>query len=527
MGANACAARCRIQGSDRRVRRCSLALISLALLCASSAAAQKLPANARLPLQHWTTPFLEHLARTGVITDPSPLMRPWRVGDIATALAAADTLQMTSAERRTRGAILDVLQASSSEEGLVGGVDVGVVTSTHQRRPEFSLRPKGTDRVTPEASGLFGFWFGPALLMVHARYNEDLEDDPDYAGLLGQVEIRTQEAYGAFQSRYLAVELGNISRNWGPPGFPGLLVSDWPLSYDHLFVRLGPQRIHMNIMVAQLDDALDGRGELSKRFFVAHRLAARLWPWLDLAFWQGTVLTGPNRNLELWYLNPIQPTYFARNQQGQEGNINFLYGVDGQMRLGRFVLSGSAFLDDFDFPEGEPAAFGLTATATTSFGAASMWLGYTLVSNLAYNTNDPAEKVLIALDPARGRVGNGLARNFSDYDQLTIRATVVPFPGLIVGPELTLLRQGEGDLRLPFPTRDQFDETPTLFVGVVERTWRAGLVSTLHLPLGVTAHLNVGVHRIVNAGHQTGASQTEFVGTALLRYGLWHIGPFD
>ncbi|HEX9727212.1 MAG TPA: hypothetical protein VGA37_01750 [Gemmatimonadales bacterium] len=502
-------------------------LILLASCCACPALSQELPAGARLPLQHWSVPFLEHLARTGAIVDPTPLMRPWRVADIATALERADTTRLGRADRGTRRQILNALQARSSERGIIGGGDVGVVVSTHQRRPEFSLRHTGSDRVSPEVSGLFGFWFGPALLILQVRYDEDLEDDPDWAGVLGQAEVGTDWGYGAYRSKYLDIELGNLSRNWGPPGFPGLLVSDWPLSYDHLFVELGPSRLHLNMLVTQLDDVPDRNGELSRRFFLAHRLEARVTSWLDLALWQGTILSGPNRNLEIWYLNPFQPTYFARNKQGQQGGVNFMFGGEGQMRVGRVHLTGGAFFDDFDVQLGEPPALGFTGTATTPIGGTSLWLGYTLVSNLAYRTNDPAEKALVALDPDRGRFGTGLARNFADYDQVSAKLTLVPLPGVIMAPEVTFLRQGEGDQRLPYPSRAEFDTTRTIFVGVVERTLRAALVSTIRLPLGITASLDVAMHRVANLQHQIGASETSFVGTGVLRWGFWSGGSLD
>jgi len=434
---------------------------------------------------------------------------------------------MTPAERRTRVSVLEALQRQSSERGFLAGGDAGLVVSTHQRRPQFSLRHDGGDRVSPEVSGLFGFWFGPALLVVHSQYDEDLEDDPDYAGALGQAEIQTEDAYGAYHSRYLDVELGKMSRNWGPPGLPGLLVSDWPLSYDHLYVRLGPRRINMSVLITQLDDAVNSQGEQARRFFLAHRLNARVLSWLDLAVWQGTVLSGPNRNLQIWYLNPIQPTYFASNQHQLLRGANFLFGGDGQMRLGRFVLSGSAFFDDWDILHDEPPAMALTATASTRVGSASIWLGYTLVSNLAYRTNNPDEKPLTAFDISRGRFGVGLARNFSDYDQATLRVTTVPMAGVLLEPELTVLRQGEGDPRLAYPSPDEYDQTPTLFAGVVERTLRLAINTTVHLPFGVEASLNLGVHRTANAGHQVGEAGTDVVGTAIVRYGFWHIGSFN
>ena len=197
------------------------------------------------------------------------------------------------------------------------------------------------------------------------------------------------------------------------------------------------------------------------------------------------------------------------------------------MRLGRWNLSGSVFVDDWDPGVDEPVSLGLTATAATSFGMGSLWFGYTMVTNLAYRTNDPAEKALTAIDTLRGRFGVGLARNYSDYDQTTLRLTTVPTAGVILTPELALLRQGEGDPRLPFPDREEFDQTPTLFAGVMERTWRAALLSTVHMPHGFEARLDLGVHHVQNVGNQSGLSDTRVVGTAMLRYGFWYTGRFD
>ena len=85
-----------------------------------------------------------------------------------------------------------------------------------------------------------------------------------------------------------------------------------------------------------------------------------------------------------------------------------------------------------------------------------------------------------------------------------------PVAGWMVSPELTLLRQGEGRINDPWPTWQALADTPTLFLGTVERTWRAALdVSGRHGPLAL--HLNAGVHRLQNADHVEGRRRTEFV----------------
>src|SRR6185312_2052600 len=112
----------------------------------------------------------------------------------------------------------------------------------------------------------------------------------------------------------------------------------------------------------------------------------------------------------------------------------------------------------------EPPSYGVTLGAQGGVGEFGWTAFYTQVANLTYRTANPAEAVM--------RRGVGLARNFSDYDQLTVRASMIAGPGMLIEPEVTLLRQGQGDFRSPYPTVAQFDSTPTLFAGVVTRTLR-------------------------------------------------------
>ncbi len=79
---------------------------------------------------------------------------------------------------------------------------------------------------------MFSFEFGPGLLMLDTRWLEDLEDDPDYAGIPGRMQLKSDATYGLYNSTYFDLDFGSLSRTWGPQGFPGLLVSNWPLNYD-------------------------------------------------------------------------------------------------------------------------------------------------------------------------------------------------------------------------------------------------------------------------------------------------------
>jgi hypothetical protein len=450
-------------------------------------------------------------------------MRPWRVGELARELHGVDTTALSVAERRTLREVMKELGSKRPDPSYLAGVGGGLAASSYSRRPEFELRETGDSRVTPEVRALLSLEFGPGLLMLDTRYLEDLEDDPDYAGTPGRMQLKSDATYGLFNSTYFDLDIGSLSRNWGPQGFPGLLVSNWPLNYDHLYLELGPRRLHLSMLVTELDDARNPQGQLANRYFVAHRLAATPLKWLDLALWQGTVFSGVNRNIDLGFLNPFQFTNISRSQRRVESNV--MLGGDAQVRTGRFILSASLFGDDFDFGSDEPYSFGGTATASTSLGHTSVWLGYTLVSNLAYRSSIRIEGPLLGIDSSRQRYGTGLGRNFADYHQLTLRVTTVPLAGLVARPELTMLMQGEGDPRSPMPPAADFPNTPVFLDGTVETTFRVGLALTLRPFSGATLDLSGGIHHIRNADHLPGTSRTRGVGAVAARYLFQFGGP--
>jgi len=136
-------------------------------------------------------------------------------------------------------------------------------------------------------------------------------------------------------------------------------------------------------------------------------------------------------------------------------------------------------------------------------------LFYTQVANLTYRNENNLQVPLYHL------LGTG--RNFADYDQATLKLSVLPRPSLLLEPELTLLRQGEGDPRLLHPLVPDYPSTATLFQGVVERTLRVALGGSWQLG-GFQLSGNGGVHLIHNAGHMSGTSYTRWVGSLGVTY---------
>ncbi|HEV8265415.1 MAG TPA: hypothetical protein VGQ06_10710 [Gemmatimonadales bacterium] len=468
-------------------------------------------ASPYVPLSWWGTAYVEHLIARGRIADPTPLTRPFRQADLLRALEAADSATLTGAEWRVVRRMRTDLERR--ERGPAARLDVhaGVAAGSYARRD--ALRAAGAGHGDVSGGVSLALLFGPVAVVTHPYFDTRLKWDPDYEGKKDRVIAgRNAEAYATAQWRYGDLFFGSLDRNWGPPAVEGLLLSPSPYSYDHFGVSLGTSGVRLEGVLTQLDDLPDTSGTLNHRYWVAHRLVLRPPGKTTLALWEGSLLAGPGRQLEPWYANIA--TFGLLAQYDQQNQVNSLVGVDVLTRVGGTTLFGSMLIDDIQVDRSsatdkEPPQYGLTLGARGGVGAWGWTAFYTQVANLTYRTDKPAEVVM--------RRGVGLARNFSDYDQLTLRATLLPAPGSLLAPEVTLLRQGEGDFRLPYPPVTAYDSTPTFLAGVVVRTVRLAVGGQLSAGAWSLTG-DGGVHLISNAGHVAGARDTRWVGRLELTF---------
>jgi len=184
---------------------------------------------------------------------------------------------------------------------------------------------------------------------------------------------------------------------------------------------------------------------------------------------------------------------------------------------------GQLMLDDIQVDRAgasdqKPVSYALTVGARGVIGAAATgWrLYYTRVTNLTYRNEDSLQV------PLYHSLVTG--RNFDDYDQLTGTLALLPRAGLLLTPEITYLRQGEGDPRLPHPDVSAYPTTPVIFAGVVERTLRLALAGSYAPSARVGLSFDVGVHRISNFQHASGDTRTRVLGRLSLSYRLQHEG---
>jgi hypothetical protein len=499
----------------------SAALVVTTLLSLGAGPLTAQTASPYVPLQHWIMPYVEHLIARGVLADPTPLTRPLRRADLVRALREVDTSIVSASVAATVRRLLTALEPRGRGTRYRVEGDVGIAAATYTRRDPLAAiddtgpRETGPKRATIKGALDFSLELGRLVAVTHPYFDTRLKYDPDWWGRKDRgIAARTAESYLAAQWPIGEVFFGRMDRNWGPSGIQGLLLSDNPYGLDHLAFAVGTRNFQLQAIATQLNDSTDSTGAVVHRYVAEHRVWIHPNARWTVALWEGSVLSGTDRTFEPWYLNVLNLGYLEQFNTGT--NANSFLGLDVEWR-GDVTPFAQFMLDDIQVDRKtpkdlKPSSYGLTIGAKGGLGIAPLaWTAYyTRVTNLTYRNEDNLQI------PLYHRVGIG--RNFDDYDQATLELGFIPVPGLLVHPEITFLRQGEGDPRLPHPPISAYPTTPTIFQGVVEHTFRVA-ISGNYAPserLGLT--VGAGLHHVTNFEHTTGDTRTRFVGSVGASY---------
>ena len=312
---------------------------------------------------------------------------------------------------------------------------------------------------------------GPIIGVSRTMFDNSLNDDPDFAGRKDRrIAGRTEDAYVAGQWRYGELFFGRAARNWGPHAHHGLLVSNAPYTYDHLYGRIGSTRLNMALLFGRLNDHSSPLGDRVQRYVATHRLAARFGGF-EAALAESFLYTGVGRGIEPSLLNPLAVYGLAFRNEQQDGNLLLSAQVASRTRLGN--LSAELLVDDVQIDRcdplcAEPSSYGFTLSATGIPAplSARLFTSYTRVTALTYRTPNPAERY--------ASFDVGLGRSASDYDEARIGVDLVPGP-FAVQLYAAFRRQGEGDYRARFPDPSEYVSQPVIFEGSVLRVRRAAV----------------------------------------------------
>ncbi len=490
-------------------------LTALALLAVATRAQAQ--ASPYVPLDDPRLPLVEHLILRGAITDPSPMIRPFRQKDLLRVLA--DPRPSASASDRVLATQLRAWYAEKMGNRWRVAPRVGDEAYTHARRD--LLHPAGPSGVRPYAELGLGAVVGNIVLMTRPVLQPRLVVDPDWPGRKDiQVSGRQAESYISAQFRWINLFYGQMDRNWGPVGLPGIPLSNYSYGRPAIGVEVTTRAIRFSTLASQLRDETDSTGALYHRYFFAHRLGLRFSPRFSLAAWETVVFAGKDRSAELRLLNPLSLS-FLENAYGLGQESNSMLGLDLQWAaFGSTRLSAQLALDDFTYKgrnsaTRNPDRYAFTLMASGPLGSALAWRAwYSQASSLAFRTFDPQHQDFTD-------AGVGIGRNFADNDELRLQLSVPLKHRLLLLPDLTLLRQGHGMIDAPYPPARStaLGSTPEVFIGTVERTWRAGL--GLQGAVGpVELSADGGYHHIVNADHVAGRTRDRLEARLLVTVGF-------
>jgi hypothetical protein len=495
-----------------------------AVMLAGALAPTRMNAQASpyLPLDDPRLPLLEHLIARGDVDDPSPMIRPFRRSDAVRVLSGADTLPEEGASRcgcpaKLVHSLRQSLADPAGENTWRVAGRAGGQTFSHLRRDV--LHPLGPDGARPYAEFTGEATIGNFALVARPAAEPRIVRDPEWPGRKDlDLAWRMIDAYLSAQFKYGSLFYGQMDRNWGPVGIAGIGLSNYGYSGVEAGFTLGTRTLQLDAVARSLKDTTDTSGNVIHRYFFAHRLGVRLSRRVRVGLWETVILSGEDRQFDARFRNPVSLLILA-DQYGLGDDGNILLGLDAGWRVaGRTTVEAQLGIDDLQYQNtlGSNRFQNRWAFTVSAFGPLGPTLGwralYTQASSLAFRTLNPFENFTEA--------GVGLGRNFDDQDQLSVTVTVPRGTGWLFTPELTLLRQGEGAINAPFPaTPEEAGATPQIFIGVVERTWRAALgVSGRQGPLDVSA--NAGFHHVVNAGHQEGRTVDRFEGRLQATLGL-------
>lgn len=484
--------------------------------------------------------YVDLLIDRGVLRGLNPQVRPYRRLDVARAVRRARSSRaagLREPERRwldiLAGKLAGEMAFLRREEGgeageggkadgeggavrtVSGALRAGSWGVAHTHRDP--LRPTGDPAVLPffEAEGAMEF--SPVVAVLRFRWDEWFVNDPQFPegrvveshpNFLGAMDFagRAEEAYLELQVPHFRLMAGRLYRNWGPGGTRGLLVSDYPYSYDQVGYWVGVDELSLTGFVAQLDEY---EGNV-KRWLSAHRLDWRPSDDLLLAVTEQVVYGGENRSFDFRLSNPVNVWLvggFGEDFREGPNTSNNLTELAAWWRPGRELVTYLSVMID-ELPGGgtpleHAVALGLRLPRIGP--RLSLRLDYSQVAALTYRTRRDFERVAFR--------ENGLGRDFSDYDLLSVKAEWLPAPGLMVVPALQLLRRGEGDFRDPLPA-DRSKSGPVLFIGETETTLRVS--GGGHWLLGDTGWLewDIGLNFVWDRHHVTGRRSTELTGRA-------------
>lgn len=498
--------------------------MALALSAMSSPSVVRAQGSLYVPLDDIAYRYVDALMARGELRGLSLLERPYNARALA---AGADSALGHSRSPIVRSYAIALRTALQRYTAGVTGATTSIdqprfivnadVFATAQSSGERNLMQADSNRSVTGGVGVrFAMIAGPVVAMVHPIVDNRLNNDPEFAGRQDRaIAGRTEDAYVSGQWQYAELFAGRIARNWGPYAIEGLQLGSAPYTYDHLYLRVGTDRVHVSSLAAKLDDAFETDGVYA-RYFYTHRLGVR-WKRLEVAATEGFIAAGIGRSYDLSLLNPVNIYALSWRNERVDGNLSL--GGNLAYHGGRWGnYAAEVFLDDIQIDRGcttvckEPSSYGgtISGEGLPLWRDQKLFASYTRLTGLAYRTPANAEQY--------SSFGVGLGQEFSDYDETRAGVDLAVLPYTTLRVYGAYRRQGQGDFHLPYPTVAQYQNLPGFLQGTVEKVARLGVTGGVMVAPGLEITGDLGYNHSTNARHLTGVIDNAFAGQARVQW---------
>ncbi len=178
-----------------------------------------------------------------------------------------------------------------------------------------------------------------------------LGTDFNLFGLNGRI-INSYIKYNSGKKSFL---WGRTSVYWGQKESRSIIQSNLVPTYDHGLFELRLSNFKGELLAGQLGSEILNDKRIT-RFISGHRLTGNFFnEKLEIQLGEQIIYTGYNRNIELFYLNPIVPYFFAvtdgddSNENGINNDNSMIFTNGRYLLKNNYSLFWEFILDDYQY----------------------------------------------------------------------------------------------------------------------------------------------------------------------------------